>query len=208
MQPKLVLFTVVGVSFSEPRFAFETIVPRDDSTLFLGYLGVLPAVTGSENHGESYDRVGDSRTVRLSDGATFREEIVRYVRPPVRDASTPADARHDTAVAPASRTATTLDAAGQDAVAQDAAGHFDCDITRFTGILSRIVSDATARWTFAPGTPGRTRITWTYGYRPLPGRTFLVRRVIGPLWLRYMRRSMGNALAAIVAERTSSQTAA
>jgi hypothetical protein len=174
MQPKLVLFTVVGVSFSEPRFAFDVVVPRDDSTLFLGHLGVLPAVTGAENHGESYDRVGDSRTVWLSDGGTFREEIVRYVRPS----------------------------------AQDATGYFDYDVTRFTGILSRIVSDATARWTYAPGTPGRTRITWTYGYRPLPGRTFLVHRVIGPLWLRYMRRSMGNALAAIAAERRAAGRAA
>ncbi|MCU1475489.1 MAG: hypothetical protein JWQ64_182 [Subtercola sp.] len=176
MQPKPVLFTVVGVSFSEPRFAFDVVVPRDDSTLFTGFAGVLPAVTAMENHGETYDHVGDSRTVRLSDGGTFREEIVRYVRPHgVVDANPPPG--------------------------EASTGHFDYDVTTFTGLLSHIVSDATARWTYAPGTTGRTHITWAYAYRPLPGRTFVVRRLIGPLWMRYMRRSMRNVLAAIVDER-------
>ncbi|MEF2976334.1 SRPBCC family protein [Subtercola sp. YIM 133946] len=167
MQPKPVLFTAVGVSFSEPQFAFDVIVPRDDSTLFTGYLGVLPAVVGLENHGETYGAAGDSRTVFLSDGGSFREQIVRYERP----------------------------------AEPSAAGHFDYDVTQFTGVLSHIVSDASARWSYAPGTPGRTHITWSYAYRPLPGRTLLVRRVIGPLWRRYMRRSMLAVLAAIVAER-------
>src|ERR1700712_4553702 len=185
MQPKLVLFTVIGVSFSEPRVAFDIIVPRDDSTLFLGYLGVLPAVTGIENHGESYDHAGDPRTVRLSDGGTFREEIVRFVRP-----ANPTNDRHETNRAARS--------------AADSTGYFDYDVTEFTGILGRLVSDATARWSYAPGTAGRTHITWSYGSRPLPNRSFLVRRVTGPLWLQYMRRSMGNALAAIVAERPPS----
>ncbi|UFS58507.1 SRPBCC family protein [Subtercola endophyticus] len=175
MQPKPVLFTVVGVSFSEPRFAFDVVVPRDDSTLFTGFAGVLPAVTSAENHGETYDRIGDSRTVRLSDGGTFREEIVRYVRPHSAHETTPPG--------------------------EASTGYFDYDVTKFTGLLSHIVSDATARWTYAPGTTGRTRITWAYAYRPLPGRTFVVRRLIGPLWMRYMRRSMRNVLAAIVDER-------
>ncbi|GGF37283.1 hypothetical protein [Subtercola lobariae] len=198
MQPKLVLFTVVGVSFSEPRVAFDVVVPRDDSTLFTGYLGVLPGVTGANNHDETYDRVGDSRTVHLSDGGTFREEIVRYARPAAPDAQPFATAND-----PAKGSATIADLMATGAVTQTpaATGHFDYDVTQFTGILGRIVSDATARWTYAPGTPGRTRITWTYGYRPLPGRTFLVRHIIGPLWMRYMRRSMGNALAAIVVGR-------
>lgn len=167
---RLVMFTVVGVSFSPPATAFDVVVPRDDTTLFTGYLKVLPAVVDIVDfEGGDYDHPGASRTVKLSDGGSFREEIVRHERP------------------------------GE--TAPDAAGHFDYDVTRFTGILSRIVSDATARWTYAPGTTGRTHITWTYGYRPLPGRRFLVERVIGPLWMRYMRRGMAAALTAIVESR-------
>ncbi|TIH40924.1 hypothetical protein [Subtercola vilae] len=174
MQPQLVMFTVVGVSFTEPAVAFDIVVPRDDSTLFTGYLGVLPAVTGMSDFSGEYDHAGVSRIVHLSDGGSFREEIVRYERP------------GDT----------------------DAVGHFDYDVTAFTGILSRIVSEGTARWTYAPGSTGRTHITWTYGYRPLAGRTFILTHLIGPLWMRYMRRSMGTILRAIVDERPTEGTEA
>lgn len=167
---QLVKFTTVGVSFSPPTTAFDVVVPRDDATLFTGYLKVLPAVVGADQfEGGDYDRAGASRTVHLSDGGSFREQIVRYERP------------------------------GESA--PDAPGHFDYDVTHFTGILSHIVSDATARWTYAPGSTGRTHITWTYGYRPLPRRRFLLKHIIGPLWMRYMRRGMGNALTAIVQSR-------
>ncbi|MDF2442208.1 MAG: hypothetical protein JWR01_411 [Subtercola sp.] len=167
---QLVMFTVVGVSFSPPEVAFDVVVPRDDSTLFKGYLKVLPAVVDTVDfEGGEYDHPGASRTVKLSDGGSFREEIVRYERPGT--------------------------------AAPDAAGHFDYDVTLFTGILSRIVSEGVARWTYAPGSTGRTHIMWTYGYRPLPGRRFLVRRIIGPLWMQYMRRGMAEALTAIAESR-------
>ena len=169
---QLVMFTVVGVSFSPPATAFDVVVPRDDATLFSGYLRVLPAVVGADAFdGGQYDHAGASRTVHLSDGGSFREHIVRYERP------------------------------GE--TAPDAPGHFDYDVTLFTGIFGRIVSDGTARWTYAPGSTGRTHITWTYGYRPLPGRRFLLKRIIGPLWLQYMRRGMGRALGAIAESRAT-----
>ncbi|QWT24621.1 hypothetical protein KPL76_04360 [Subtercola sp. PAMC28395] len=167
MTQPLVMFTVVGVSFSAPSVAFDIVVPRDDSTLFTGYAKVLPAVVGLSDFSGPYDVIGAHRTVHLSDGGSFRETIVGYERP---------DADH-------------------------AIGHFDYNVSLFTGVLSSLVSDATARWTYAPGSAGRTHITWTYGYRPLPGRAFVVRHLIGPLWLRYMRKGMKAVLQAVITDR-------
>ncbi|GAA0990480.1 SRPBCC family protein [Subtercola frigoramans] len=171
MTQPLVMFTVVGVSFSAPSVAFDIVVPRDDSTLFTGYAKVLPAVVGLSDFSGPYDTAGASRTVHLSDGGTFRETIVRYERP----------------------------------AGEHATGHFDYDVDQFTGLLSSLVSDATARWSYAPGSAGRTHITWTYGYRPLPGRAFIVEHIIGPLWLRYMKKGMKAVLQAIVTERVDAR---
>ncbi|RFA23401.1 SRPBCC family protein [Subtercola boreus] len=174
---ELIMFTVVGVSFSPPPTAFDVVVPRDDTTLFTGYLKVLPAVVDIVDfEGGEYDHPGASRTVKLSDGGSFREQIVRFERP--------------------------------GGTAPDAAGHFDYDVSAFTGILGGIVSDGVARWTYAHGSTGRTHITWTYGYRPLPGRRFIMKHLIGPLWMRYMRRGMAACLRAIVEARRESKAAA
>lgn len=171
---ELVRFTVDAPAAVPAQLAFDRVVPRDDSTLFTGYL-VLPAVTGVRGATGPWNVVGQERTVLLSDGGSFRERITRYDRPDRPEAE----------------------------------GRFDYAVDRFTGILSLLVSDAEARWRYrpAPGADGPdgldpdaagSVIEWSYGYRPLPGRTFLVRRVIGPIWMRYMRRSI--AVCARVAE--------
>ncbi|QJU53853.1 SRPBCC family protein [Herbiconiux sp. KACC 21604] len=166
---ELVRFAVSAPAAVSSQLAFDRVVPRDDSTLFTGYL-VLPAVAGVRGATGPWNVVGQERTVLLSDGGSFRERITRYDRPDEPDGE----------------------------------GRFDYAVDRFTGILSLVVSDAVASWRYRPGTGagGSTAagsvIEWSYGYRPLPGRRFLVRRVIGPLWMRYMRRSI--AVCARVAE--------
>ncbi|MDO9396208.1 MAG: SRPBCC family protein [Herbiconiux sp.] len=158
---ELVRFTATVETLVSAQRAFDRVVPRDDSTLFRGYL-VLPAVVGVSDVSGPWSVVGQQRTVHLSDGGRFREEITLYDRPPTRTAG----------------------------------GRFDYRVTAFAGLLAHLVSDAEASWEYLPGSSA-TRgsiIRWTYGYRPLPGRTFVVRHLIGPLWLRYMRRSLAECV--------------
>ncbi|WP_066040261.1 SRPBCC family protein [Herbiconiux solani] len=77
--------------------------------------------------------------------------------------------------------------------APDARGRFDYDVTDYTKVLGRLVSDARARWEFAPAAGGST-IRWSYGFRPLPRRRALVARVIGPIWMAYMRRGLAECI--------------
>ncbi|MCS5715144.1 SRPBCC family protein [Herbiconiux sp. CPCC 205716] len=80
----------------------------------------------------------------------------------------------------------------------DAPGRFDYTVTDYTKTLAHLVSDAEAHWRFEPAGPSGegSRIRWTYGFRPLPGRRFVVAHLIGPIWRAYMRRSMAVCVAA------------
>jgi hypothetical protein len=156
---ELVEFSVEGEAPVSARLAFDRVVPRDDSTLFRGYLRVLPAVVGVSHQTGPWNHPGEQRTVHLSDGSEFREELVQYAPP-----ETP-----------------------------DATGLFDYRVSGYTKILGRLVSDAYASWRYEPR-PGGSVIRWTYGFRPLPRRRFVVQRLIGPIWRRYMLRSMAECV--------------
>ncbi|MFB2584189.1 SRPBCC family protein [Herbiconiux liukaitaii] len=171
MEP--VVFTAAVDTVAGARVAFDRVVPRDDSDLFTGYL-VLPAVTGVTDQTGPWTIPGSRRTVHLSDGGTFHEHLLHHTPPPP---ATPAGSGGD----------------GSEA----GVGVFDYRVTDFTGALSHLVSEATARWRYEP-TPTGSRIRWTYEYVPLPRRRFVVERLIGPIWRRYMTRSL--AVCARVAE--------
>ncbi|TAJ49807.1 MAG: hypothetical protein EPO52_02350 [Herbiconiux sp.] len=156
---ELVEFTVTGETTASAGEAFDRVVPRDDSTLFLRYL-VLPGVVGITDATGAWDTPGRRRTVHLSDGSSFREEIVQFDRP------------------------------GE----QGPVGAFRYRITGYTKLLARLVSDAEADWYYEPSAGG-SRIRWRYGFRPLRGRSFVVRWLIGPIWSSYMRRSMVRCVA-------------
>lgn len=169
---KPVVFTEVIDTAVSARLAFDRVVPRDDADLFTGYL-VLPAVTGISDQTGAWTTPGSRRTVHLSDGGTFREHLLRHA-PPAERAAPPA------AVPPAAAPPTAV---------PPATGEFDYRVTDFTGALSHLVSEASARWRYEPTSSG-SRIRWTYEYVPLPRRRFVVERLIGPIWRRYMRRSL------------------
>ncbi|WP_434451950.1 SRPBCC family protein [Lentzea sp. E54] len=75
---------------------------------------------------------------------------------------------------------------------------FAYEITGFTGPMRFLVDGVRGEWTFAPDATG-TLVRWTYEFRPLRGRRFLLRRIVAPLWRRYMQR--GADVACRVAER-------
>lgn len=62
---------------------------------------------------------------------------------------------------------------------------FAYEITDFTNALKRVVTGVRGEWTFTPDGAG-TLIRWTYEFKPLPGRRFLLKNILAPLWRRYM----------------------
>jgi hypothetical protein len=188
---KPVVFTEVIDTAVSARRAFDRVVPRDDAELFTGYL-VLPAVTRVSDQTGPWTTPGSRRTVHLSDGGTFREHLLRHA-PPAEPATTTPPAKPDTTTPPAEPSTTTPPAepatTEPDTTTPSAVGEFDYRVTDFTGALAHLVSEARASWRYEPTATG-SRIRWTYEYVPLPRRRFVVERLIGPLWRRYMRRSL------------------
>ena len=60
--------------------AFEIIAPIDVPSIMPGY-GVLPAVVSVENQTGEWDATGQTRTIRLADNTTAREEMTLYEAP-------------------------------------------------------------------------------------------------------------------------------
>ena len=62
---------------------------------------------------------------------------------------------------------------------------FAYEISEFTNALRNLVEGVRGEWTFTPDGDG-TLIRWTYEFKPLSGRRFLLRRIVAPLWRNYM----------------------
>ena len=73
---------------------------------------------------------------------------------------------------------------------------FAYEVTGFTNALRRLIEGVRGEWTFTPDGDG-TLVRWTYEFKPLPRRMFLLRRVVAPLWKQYMQAGVeGSARAA------------
>jgi hypothetical protein len=59
-----------------------------------------------------------------------------------------------------------------------------------TSPLGMLVTHADGAWWFTEPVAGTTHIRWTYVFQPRPGRAFVVRALIAPLWERYQRRAL------------------
>ncbi|MFI5931922.1 SRPBCC family protein [Actinoplanes sp. NPDC051494] len=62
---------------------------------------------------------------------------------------------------------------------------FAYQLTGFTNILSRLATGVRGEWNFNPDGDG-TLIRWTYEFKPLPGRRWILAGPFTPLWRRYM----------------------
>ena len=76
---------------------------------------------------------------------------------------------------------------------------FAYELTAFTNVLRRLIHGVRGEWTFTSDGDG-TMIRWTYEFKPLRGRSVLVRRGLAPLWRRYMQQGVDTA-ARIAEER-------
>jgi Polyketide cyclase / dehydrase and lipid transport len=85
---------------------------------------------------------------------------------------------------------------------------FAYEVAGFTDTLRLLIEGVRGEWTFTPDGDG-TLIRWTYEFRPRPGRMFLIRRVVAPLWKQYMQQGVeGSARGAEAIRRTELQGAA
>ncbi|MBL7253112.1 SRPBCC family protein [Paractinoplanes lichenicola] len=62
---------------------------------------------------------------------------------------------------------------------------FAYQLTGFTNVLANLASGVRGEWNFNPDGAG-TLIRWTYEFKPLPGRGWIVAGPFAPLWRRYM----------------------
>jgi hypothetical protein len=130
-------------------------------TVFYPSFGPLPAVVGVRDQPATWDVVGYSRTLDLSDGGSVVETITH----------------------------------------SEPGSFFAYDLSGFRGLFGTLVAGARAEWSFdAQGSS--CRIRWTYAFRPLPGRGWVVRAVVAALWRPYMRRVLPVIVEAIGTRRT------
>ena len=72
--------TVETTSHADAARTFSIIAPIDLTTILTGF-GPLPAVAGVENQNGDWDAIGQTRTLRLADGTTAREELTAFEAP-------------------------------------------------------------------------------------------------------------------------------
>jgi hypothetical protein len=78
-------------------------------------------------------------------------------------------------------------------------GHsFAYQLTNFTNVLSRLAAGVRGEFNVNPDGPG-TLIRWTYEFKPLPGRRWLLAGPFAPLWRRYMTAALDRCVDVIEA---------
>ncbi|MEU9780861.1 SRPBCC family protein [Streptomyces phaeochromogenes] len=80
---------------------------------------------------------------------------------------------------------------------------FAYQLTGFTNVLSRLAVGVRGEWNFNPDGDG-TLIRWTYEFKPLPGRRWILAGPFAPLWRRYMVAAIERCLEAIESEENNS----
>ncbi|NKE59763.1 SRPBCC family protein [Lentzea sp. PSKA42] len=80
---------------------------------------------------------------------------------------------------------------------------FAYQLTGFTNILSSLAAGVRGEWNFNPDGDG-TVIRWTYEFKPLPGRRWIIAGPFTPLWRRYMVAALAKCVEVIEAEERSS----
>jgi hypothetical protein len=73
---------------------------------------------------------------------------------------------------------------------------FACQLTGSTNVVSRLAAGVRGEWNFNPDGQG-TLIRWTYEFKPLPGRRWILACPFAPLWRRYMLAALGRCVRAV-----------
>ena len=79
---------------------------------------------------------------------------------------------------------------------------FAYQLTGFTNVLARLASGVRGEWNFNPDGSG-TLIRWTYEFKPLPGRRWVLAGPFAPLWRRYMVAALARSVEVVEARSTT-----
>ncbi|MFE5084222.1 SRPBCC family protein [Streptomyces mirabilis] len=79
---------------------------------------------------------------------------------------------------------------------------FAYQLTNFTNILSRLAAGVRGEFNVNPDGDG-TLIRWTYEFKPLPGRRWILAGPFAPLWRRYMAAALDRCVHVIETEKNS-----
>jgi len=82
---------------------------------------------------------------------------------------------------------------------------FAYETTEFTNLLGKVIEGVRGEWTFTPDGEG-TLIRWSYEFKPLPGRRWIVAGPFKPLWRRYMMAALARCVEASESDFYSSTT--
>jgi hypothetical protein len=78
---------------------------------------------------------------------------------------------------------------------------FAYQLTDFTNILARLAVGVRGEWNFNPDGKG-TLIRWTYEFKPLPGRRWVLAGPFKPLWRRYMVAALARCVRAVEEQKS------
>jgi hypothetical protein len=73
---------------------------------------------------------------------------------------------------------------------------FAYQLTNYTNVLAKLAEGVRGEWTFTPDGQG-TMIRWSYEFKPLPGRRWIIAGPFKPLWARYMRAALKASVVAL-----------
>jgi hypothetical protein len=79
---------------------------------------------------------------------------------------------------------------------------FAYQLTGFTNLLSRLAVGVRGEWNFNPDGDG-TLIRWTYEFKALPRRRWILAGPFSPLWRRYMVAALARIVRAIEAQQSN-----
>jgi len=154
-----------------------SVATQTPPTEFYPRFGPLPAVVGVVGQPETWDIVGSTRTLRLSDGSTVIETITHSEA----GAFFAYDLSQFTGILGR------LVSGGRAEWTFTPAGSGGSDASGGPGGSSPRSESAT------------TNIRWQYRFFPLPGRAPIVRTIVGLFWAPYMRRVLSVIVEAIEA---------
>jgi hypothetical protein len=80
---------------------------------------------------------------------------------------------------------------------------FAYQLSGFTNVLSRLAAGVRGEWNFNPDGAG-TLIRWTYEFKPLPGRYWVLAGPFTPLWRRYMAAALAKCVQLAEADNSNS----
>lgn len=73
---------------------------------------------------------------------------------------------------------------------------FAYEISGFTNAMRFLVDRVRGEWTMTPDGTGSI-VRWTYAFFPRPGRGWIVRWLLSPLWRRYATQGLAAAVATV-----------